>query len=283
VSSAAAPAVRPRRTAAPARPLTVPGRPRRVSGPARRGVQGQPARRRSEGHPGLALGLIAAAERVTRRRWLGGRTWIAVVAFALIGIVTMQLGLLKLNAGIGRALEHEALLQRENAALSIEDSELAASGRVTSLALRLGMEPVPAGALKSLEVRPRIDTRLGAAALSAALTGTGESGAEVTPAASSSSGSAEQSGTESAGSSASTESSSASSAATPAPAEPSSSESPASSSASQAPAQASGEPGSTSGESTGTTATAPAQATPGAGTGSAEGTPAGGTQAGSSG
>jgi hypothetical protein len=282
VTSAAAPAVRPQRTAAPARPLTVPGRPRRVSGPARRGVDDQPARRRSEDHRGVALGLIAAVERLTRHRWLGGRTWIAVIAFALIGIVTMQLGLLKLNAGIGRALEHEALLQRENAALSIEDSELAASGRVTSLAVRLGMEPVPAGALKFLEVRPGIDARLGAAALSAPahLTGPGESAANGSSGASSSSGSGEQSGTESAARSASTESSSQSSATTLAPAEPSTSESPATSSAAQPP-PASREPARTSGESTGTTATAPAEATPG--TGSAEGTPAGGTQAGSSG
>lgn len=283
MTSAAAPAVRPRRTAAPARPLTVPGRPRRVSGPARRTVENQPVRRSSEDHRGIALGLIAAVERVTRRRWLGGRTWIAVIAFALIGIVTMQLGLLKLNAGIGRALEHEALLQRENATLSIEDSELAASARVTSLALRLGMEPVAPGALKSLEVRPQIDARLGAAALSAAVTGAGESGAEDAQAASSPSGSAERSSTESPGPSASSESSAASSAATPAPGEPSTSESPATSSAGQPPAQASTEPPRTSGESTGPTAPAPAQATPGAGSGAAEGTPAGGTQAGSPG
>jgi len=280
VSSAAAPAVRPRRTAAPARPLTVPGRPRRVSGPARRGVAQEPARRSSEDHRGVVLGLIAAVERLTRRRWLGGRTWIAVIAFALIGIVTMQLGLLKLNAGIGRALEHEALLQRQNATLSVEDSELAASARVSSLAVRLGMEPVPIGALKSLKVRPRIDARLGADALSAAITGAGESGAQ---AASASSGSGELSSTGSAGPTASTESSSASSATTPAPAEPSTSESPAAPSAGQSPTQTSAEPARTSGESTGATATAPAQAAPAAGGGSGEGTPAGGTQAGSPG
>ena len=57
--------------------------------------------------------------------------------------------------GIGRALEHEALLQRENAALSIENSELSSSGHILSLAARLGMAPVacrsrafPAGAAR---------------------------------------------------------------------------------------------------------------------------------------
>ena len=76
-------------------------------------------------------------------RLIRGRLWIGLVAFALIGIVTLQLVLLKLNAGIGRALEREALLQRENAALSIENSELAAGEQVESQAEHAGMELVP--------------------------------------------------------------------------------------------------------------------------------------------
>jgi hypothetical protein len=92
--------------------------------------------------------------------------WIALVAFALIGIVTMQLGLLRLNGGIGRALEQEASLQRENAALSIENSEMAASPRVQSRALGIGMELVPAGALRFLWASPQLDPARGAAALS---------------------------------------------------------------------------------------------------------------------
>jgi cell division protein FtsL len=94
-----------------------------------------------------------------------GRRWIALVAFALIGIVTMQLGLLRLNGGIGRALEQEAALQRENAALSIENSEMAASDRVQSRALGIGMELVPAGALRFLWASPQLDPARGAAAL----------------------------------------------------------------------------------------------------------------------
>jgi hypothetical protein len=99
-------------------------------------------------------------------RLMRGRISIAVVAFALIGIVTLQLGLLKLNGGIGRALEHEGLLQRENAALSIEISEMAAGDRVELQAARIGMELVPPGGLRFLAVRPRIDVTRGAAALS---------------------------------------------------------------------------------------------------------------------
>ena len=137
-AAAAAPAVQPRRPLAPRGP-------RRVSGPgasqraraARRARAGAPARRASRS------ALISALESLAQHRLLDrlirGRTWIGIVAFALIGIVTLQLGLLKLNGGIGRALEHEAVLQRQNAALSIENSELAAGTRVEARAAQLGM------------------------------------------------------------------------------------------------------------------------------------------------
>ncbi|HEY2398468.1 MAG TPA: hypothetical protein VGH78_05690 [Solirubrobacteraceae bacterium] len=98
-------------------------------------------------------------------RLIRGRAWIAIVAFALIGIVTLQLGLLKLNAGIGHSLRLEANLQRENAALSIENSELAAGDVVESRAGRLGMEVVPVGALRFLTAHPGADAGHGAAAL----------------------------------------------------------------------------------------------------------------------
>jgi cell division protein FtsL len=115
--------------------------------------------------------VLGAAQRLERHRLLdrliAGRAWIALVAFALIGIVTLQLGLLELNASVGRSLERAAALQRENAALAIENSELAAGGRVESLASRLDMELVPMGALRFLTVDPGVDASRAAAALSA--------------------------------------------------------------------------------------------------------------------
>lgn len=126
---AAASAAHRGRVGAPARPLTP--RPRRVSGPARPPSRPRtpPAAPREQG---LANGLLAGAEGLLHARSLDrlirGRGWIAVIAFALIGIVTLQLGLLKLNAGMGRSIERAEALQRKNAALSIENSELAAGG-----------------------------------------------------------------------------------------------------------------------------------------------------------
>ena len=280
MTAAAAPAVRPGRTSPATRPLTAPARPRRVSGPARRGA-GAPAARPDE-HRGIALGLIAAVERLSRHRLLGGRAWIGLVAFALIGIVTMQLGLLKLNAGIGRAIEHEALLQRENAALSIENSELAASGRVTSLAARLGMEPVPAGGIHFLQVRPRLDARLGAAALNtpvaAQAADAGEPLAGSSSTATSPSSSPEQATMEATSTQASSEPSTTGSTATPRPAEPSTTEP-----ATSASHESTGEAVRPAGESADGTGSGESSTPQGAGSSSGEGTPAGGTRAGPSG
>jgi cell division protein FtsL len=181
--AAAAPAIHPRRSTVPGRPLTVAPRPRRVSGPARR-PRDQRAARGAPAYTGIALGLIEGFGRLSEHRLLDrlirGRTWIAIVAFALIGIVTLQLGLLKLNAGIGHALAREASLQRENATLSIENSELADGALVESSAARLGMEVVPAGALRFLSVNPRTDASHGAAALSARVAGSATGEASTT-------------------------------------------------------------------------------------------------------
>ena len=137
----AAPGVHPRRV-----PLAPVRRPRRVSGPGSRPVRSAwpapPARRTN---PAVALVAHPLLDRL-----LHGRAWIAIVAFALIGIVTMQLGLLKLNAGIGRALEHETALQREDSALSVENSEVAAGNTVEPRAAHMGMQLIPAGTLRFL-------------------------------------------------------------------------------------------------------------------------------------
>ena len=141
-----------------------PLRMRRVSGPAR----ARPAQRAVAGG-GLVLQLVSLLERLSSHRLferlIRGRLWIGIVAFALIGIVTLQLALLKLNGGVGRALEHEALLQRENAALAIENSEMSAAARVQARAAQLGMLPAPTSKLSFLLARSRAGVGKAAAAL----------------------------------------------------------------------------------------------------------------------
>ncbi len=166
----AAPPLAPRRRTGP------PPRPRRISGPARPARRPAPtARPERTAKGGLALGLISLAGRfdalASHRlldRLIRSRVWIGIVAFALIGIVTLQLGLLKLNSGIGRSLEREAALQSQNAALSLENSELSAGTRVESQAQQLGMRLVSVGGLQFLGSHARSDVSRAVAALQAA-------------------------------------------------------------------------------------------------------------------
>ncbi len=98
-------------------------------------------------------------------RLIGGRAWIAVIAFALIGIVAMQLWVVKLGVGIGRAVEHTQLLQQENSVLSAEDSALSSGERIERAALAKGMVPASPAALHFDALRGPLDARLAAAAL----------------------------------------------------------------------------------------------------------------------
>jgi hypothetical protein len=175
---AAAPAVRAR-THAPPRPLAPLRGPRRISGPLRPSRPARPdapartAPPAGAGYGGLVLGALELVQRVSSHRLLDrlirGRAWIVLVAFALLGIVTLQLALLKLNTGIGRSLERAAVLQNQNAAISIENSELAAGGKVEASAARLGMTLVPTAMIKFLSVHPRHDAAHAASVLSARL------------------------------------------------------------------------------------------------------------------
>jgi cell division protein FtsL len=270
-AAAAAPAVRRARTISPGRPLTTAPRPRRVSGPARRS-QSRPAQ--LDG--GLALGALAALRSVEGHplldRLIRGRAWIVLVAFALIGIVTLQLGLLELNAGIGRSLAQEQSLQRENAALSIENSELAAGNRVEASAAHLGMQIVPIGSLKSLTPNPGVDVARALSVLSAASHTAGSSSTEVSTSASTAS---EQAASAPAGEQQPSE------ATTTATAESSGGE------ASAAPASTSESSAASSAPTSAATTPTTAPQTPVAGSAgssaSAEASPAGGTQAGPTG
>ena len=94
--------------------------------------------------PGRLLGALSALpDARLLDRLIRGRLRIGLVAFALIGIVAMQLMLLKLNTGIGHAIEHEQLLARQNATLQIAVSEASAPDRIEAEAQQLGMYPAP--------------------------------------------------------------------------------------------------------------------------------------------
>lgn len=81
----------------------------------------------------------------TMDRLVRSRGWVLIVAFALIGIVAMQVSMLKLNSGIGRAVETAATLERGNATLRGEISRLSSGDRIQALAGTRGyVMPEPA-------------------------------------------------------------------------------------------------------------------------------------------
>ncbi len=129
---------------APAHRRRTPPAPRRVSGPARGRSAAVPARdRHIAPRTAGALKRLSAASLLDRL--ILGRAWIALLAFALIGVVAMQLVVLKLNTGIGRTLQRQVLLQRENAELGIENSAYSAESRIAPLAAATGMTFAPPG------------------------------------------------------------------------------------------------------------------------------------------
>jgi hypothetical protein len=148
--------------------------PRRVSGPAR-----APARGRAQTAPrnrptGLAVAVVRAARFASTlpdRRLVDGlvrgRGWIALVGFLLMGIVAMQVSLLKLNAQIGRDVERSASLERRNGELRAEVSRLQSGERIQDRAGALGMVMPPAGAVSYVRDRAGLDAAAAAAALRA--------------------------------------------------------------------------------------------------------------------
>ncbi|MDQ6915553.1 MAG: hypothetical protein M3155_07055, partial [Actinomycetota bacterium] len=83
-------------------------------------------------------------------RLVRGRAWIAVVGTLLIGLVAMQVSLLKLNAGMGGDIERAAALERTNGELRAQVSQLESGERVQENAAGLGMIMPPAGQISYL-------------------------------------------------------------------------------------------------------------------------------------
>jgi cell division protein FtsL len=132
---------------------------RRVSGPMRPLPAGPPLRR---GATGAFERLRALPEHRIVDRLLRGRIWIWLIGALLGGIVAMQVSLLKLNAGISRAVTTTATLERQNAALESEIARLSSSERVRRVAAREGMVMPPAGEVEFLRARPHRDGNLAA-------------------------------------------------------------------------------------------------------------------------
>ena len=149
--SATTPHARPTRRRPASRP------PRRVSGPAPRTTRRPPAGGAVAVPPPLGLRLTRRAARIVDARFLDrllrGRVWIALLALGLMGIVFIQVSMLRLNAGISRAITSAETLHRQNATLRADLSKLDSSERIGDAAKSFGMIQPAAGSVRYLDAR----------------------------------------------------------------------------------------------------------------------------------
>ena len=150
----ASPARSPRRIHARSH---APRAPRRVSGPVQRrlvpapaGPAGLPRR----GTTGFFTRVRALPDHRVVDRLLRSRLWIWALGIALLGVVTKQVSLLKLNSGISRAVETTTTLERQNAALEESITKLTATDRIQTGAEALGMLMPAAGDVGYLQAGP---------------------------------------------------------------------------------------------------------------------------------
>ena len=141
---ATAPAHAPSRRVAPRAP-------RRVSGPV--------ARPRPVAAPrtGAFDRIRALPEHRVLDRVLRGRAWIWLIGIALMGIVAMQVSLLKLNTGISRAVQTSTTLERANAQLEGQIARLSSNERISRIATERGMIAPSAGEVVYVHARPGLD------------------------------------------------------------------------------------------------------------------------------
>ncbi|MFP5364133.1 MAG: hypothetical protein ACLGI5_15550 [Thermoleophilia bacterium] len=130
----------------------------------RRRTPSRPPLRLAAGSASVALRVAEAALEVsgsrTMDRLVRSRAWVVIVAFGLIGIVAMQVSMLKLNNGIGRAVETAATLERSNATLRGEISRLSSGDRIHAMAATRGfVMPEPADVTYLRAATPSADGR----------------------------------------------------------------------------------------------------------------------------
>jgi cell division protein FtsL len=141
--------------AARTRARPAPTLPRRVSGPAVR-PRAVPAPR-----PVTSVfeRIKALPDHRVIDRLLRGRVWICFIGVALMGIVAMQVSMLKLNSGISRAVEASATLERQNSDMEASIARLASGERIRAAADKDGMVTPAAGEVHYLRVRGPGDAR----------------------------------------------------------------------------------------------------------------------------
>lgn len=159
-SERAVPGRRRKLPGSPGRPV-----PRRVSGP---GAAPSPRPRPEPGVRQVARPTTTRKQRLSERlaalvrslpdhplldRVVRGRAWIPLLGVMLVGIVAMQVELLKLNADTGRSIELVGSLQSRNDILRVQVASASDPKRIERLASRMGMTMPGPEAITFLKAR----------------------------------------------------------------------------------------------------------------------------------
>jgi hypothetical protein len=96
-------------------------------------------------------------------RIVRGRAWIPLLGVLLVGIVAMQVEILKLGAGMGRWIHRSSTLQTRNEALQANVAALMDDQRIERLAAKAGMVMPDPTALSFLSAQPASDATRAAA------------------------------------------------------------------------------------------------------------------------
>jgi cell division protein FtsL len=97
-------------------------------------------------------------------RLLRGRAWIVLLGVLLIGLVAINVSLLKLNSEAGRNAEKVKALRIQNTQIRAKVSRLASAERLERAGRELGMSMAVAGRVRYLSIRPQ-DPRQAARAI----------------------------------------------------------------------------------------------------------------------
>ena len=133
MAAPAAPSVRPR----PQKPR--PEKPHRATTDRPKTVR-RPGSGQSETFSErLGVFLRSLPDHALLDRVVRGRAWIPLLGVMLVGIIAMQVELLKLNASTGRSIELTSSLQSRNDSLRIQVASASDPNRIERLATRMGM------------------------------------------------------------------------------------------------------------------------------------------------
>jgi hypothetical protein len=128
-----------------------------VSGPARART-GAAAPSAAGRRPSLAArGLLVIRglpEHTLLDRIVRGRAWIPLLGVLLVGIVAMQVEILKLGTGMGRWIERSSSLSTKNEALQANVAGLMDDQRIERLAAKMGMVMPDPTAVSFLSAQP---------------------------------------------------------------------------------------------------------------------------------